>query len=172
MIDLPETCKPASWMMRMAGALLLGAILFTPVKGNSQGLPPLARDLNPSETALILVDFQYPFTNTAGPNYRAVKKEIEENLFREDLYHRLSVILIKVPGLEERKDDIALLVNKFLLDIAQEYGSKQKEIDEKGIKELEAHPWTGNVRELRNVVERLVIMSGDRITLEEVKKYL
>ncbi|HMI67114.1 MAG TPA: sigma-54 dependent transcriptional regulator, partial [Cyclobacteriaceae bacterium] len=101
-----------------------------------------------------------------------LKKEIEENLFREDLYHRLSVILIKVPGLEERKDDIALLVNKFLLDIAQEYGSKQKEIDEKGMKELEAHPWTGNVRELRNVVERLVIMSGDRITLEEVKKYL
>ena len=101
-----------------------------------------------------------------------LKKEIDENLFREDLYHRLSVILIKVPGLEDRKDDIVLLVNKFLLDIAQEYGSKQKEIDEKGIKELEAHPWTGNVRELRNVVERLVIMSGDRITLEEVKKYL
>src|SRR5258708_18779499 len=91
-----------------------------------------------------------------------LRKEIEENLFREDLYHRLSVILIKVPGLEERKDDIALLVNKFLLDIAQEYGSKQKEIEEQGIKELEAHPWTGNVRELRNVVERLVIMSAGR----------
>jgi DNA-binding NtrC family response regulator len=103
---------------------------------------------------------------------KELKKEIEENLFREDLYHRLSVILIKVPSLGQRKEDIGLLVNKFLLDIAQEYGSKQKEIDEKGIKELETHPWTGNVRELRNVVERLVIMSGDRITLEEVKKYL
>ncbi len=101
-----------------------------------------------------------------------LKKEIEENLFREDLYHRLSVILIKVPSLEERKEDIALLVNKFLLDIAREYGSKQKEIDATGIKELETHHWTGNVRELRNVVERLVIMSGDRITLEEVKKSL
>jgi DNA-binding NtrC family response regulator len=101
-----------------------------------------------------------------------LKKEIEENQFREDLYHRLSVILIKVPSLEERKEDIALLVNKFLLDIAGEYGSKQKEIDEKGIKELENHPWTGNVRELRNVVERLVIMSGERITSDEVKKYL
>ncbi|MBI3760097.1 MAG: cysteine hydrolase [Deltaproteobacteria bacterium] len=78
MIDLPETCKPASWMMRMAGALLLAIGLFAPAEVHAQGLPALARDLNPSETALILVDFQYPFTNTAGPNYRAVKKEIEE----------------------------------------------------------------------------------------------
>ncbi len=101
-----------------------------------------------------------------------LKKEIELNQFREDLYHRISVILIKVPSLRERKEDIALLVKKFLQDIAQEYGSKQKEIDEKAINELENHVWTGNVRELRNVVERLVIMSGERITVEEVKKYL
>ncbi len=101
-----------------------------------------------------------------------LKKEIEENRFREDLYHRLSVIVIKVPSLAQRKDDIARLVDKFLADIAQEYGTKTKEIEPKGIKELEAHQWTGNVRELRNVVERLVIMSGDRITAEDVKKYL
>ena len=101
-----------------------------------------------------------------------MKKEIEENRFREDLYHRLSVILIKVPSIQERKEDIAVLVNKFLQDIAQEYGTRQKEIDELAIKELENSPWTGNVRELRNVVERLVIMSGEKITAEEVRKYL
>ncbi len=101
-----------------------------------------------------------------------LKKEIEENRFREDLYHRLSVILIKVPSLIERKEDIPALVNKFLLDIANEYGSRQKEIESGALKQLENHPWTGNVRELRNVVERLVIMSGDKITAEEVKKYL
>ena len=101
-----------------------------------------------------------------------LKKEITENRFREDLYHRLSVILIKVPSLPERKEDIAALVNKFLLDIAREYGSRQKEMDIGAIKQLENHPWTGNVRELRNVVERLVIMCGEKITATEVKKYL
>ena len=71
-------CMTTAQMIRIAGALLLAAILFAPVNGHGQNLPPLARDLNPSETALILVDFQHAFTNTAGANYRAVKKEIEE----------------------------------------------------------------------------------------------
>ncbi len=101
-----------------------------------------------------------------------LKKEISENRFREDLYHRLGVILIKVPPLNERKDDIPLLVEKFLADIAQEQGTKTKKIDPKGIKELQNQNWTGNIRELRNVVERLIIMSGDTIGIEEVKKYL
>ncbi len=101
-----------------------------------------------------------------------LKKEIEENRFREDLYHRLSVILIKVPALNERKEDISLLVPKFLNDIAEDYGTKVKAIDKAALDLLKAHSWTGNIRELRNVVERLVIMANETITAEDVKKYL
>jgi DNA-binding NtrC family response regulator len=101
-----------------------------------------------------------------------LKKEIEENRFREDLYHRLSVILIRVPSLNERADDIPLLVEKFLEDIAEEYGAKKKAISQKALEGLKAHSWTGNIRELRNVVERLVIMSGDEISPQDVQKYL
>jgi two-component system, NtrC family, nitrogen regulation response regulator NtrX len=101
-----------------------------------------------------------------------LKKEIAENKFREDLYHRLSVILIKVPPLNDRKEDIPLLVNKFLDDIASEQGTKRKKIQENALKALQQHDWTGNIRELRNVVERLVIMGGEVIGAEEVKRYL
>jgi DNA-binding NtrC family response regulator len=101
-----------------------------------------------------------------------LKKEIEQQRFREDLYHRLSVILIKVPSLDSRKEDIPVLADKFLQDIAEEYGTKKKFITDEALKELQAHSWTGNIRELRNVVERLVIMSGNEITGEDVKKYL
>ena len=101
-----------------------------------------------------------------------LKKEISENRFREDLYHRLSVILIKVPALKDRKEDIPSLVDKFLSDIAQEHGSKRKTMDNEALKELQNHGWTGNVRELRNVIERLVIMSDSTIGMTEVKKYL
>jgi two-component system nitrogen regulation response regulator NtrX len=100
-----------------------------------------------------------------------LKKEISENRFREDLYHRLSVIVISVPPLKERTEDISELVTKFLKDISADYGTKPKGIDEKAIALLKAHPWTGNIRELRNVVERLVIMSGDKITAKDVEKY-
>lgn len=100
-----------------------------------------------------------------------LKKEIEENRFREDLYHRLSVILIRVPSLRERKDDIPLLVDKFLGDVAEEYGAKKKEIDIEALDILKNYEWTGNIRELRNVIERLVIMSGDRISPADVRKY-
>jgi two-component system, NtrC family, nitrogen regulation response regulator NtrX len=101
-----------------------------------------------------------------------LRKEIEENRFREDLYHRLSVIVIKVPALNDRKEDIPLLVDKFLLDIADEYGAKKKTIQAKALAQLKDHNWTGNIRELRNVVERLVIMSGDEISADDVKKYI
>ncbi|HMV09453.1 MAG TPA: sigma-54 dependent transcriptional regulator [Cyclobacteriaceae bacterium] len=101
-----------------------------------------------------------------------LKKEIQEQRFREDLYHRLSVIVVKVPSLDERKEDIPLLVEKFLEDISESYGSKKKKIDSKAVTALQAHNWTGNIRELRNVVERLVIMSGDEIVSDDVKKYL
>lgn len=101
-----------------------------------------------------------------------LKKEIEEHRFREDLYHRLSVIVIKVPSLNDRQDDIPLLVNKFLEDIAEEYGTKRKSISPQAIKALQHHNWTGNIRELRNVVERLVIMSAEEISQPDVEKYL
>lgn len=101
-----------------------------------------------------------------------LKKEIEENRFREDLYHRLSVIVIKVPGLNDRRDDIALLSEKFLDDIADEYGARKKIIQPEALTSLQQHNWTGNIRELRNVIERLVIMSADEITAADVSKYL
>ena len=101
-----------------------------------------------------------------------LKKEIAEGRFREDLYHRLSVIVVKVPALAERIEDVPLLVEKFLEDLAQEYGNKKKEIEKTAIKALQQHSWTGNVRELRNVVERLVIMSEQTITAKDVEKYL
>lgn len=101
-----------------------------------------------------------------------LQEEIENKNFREDLYHRLSVILIKVPPLNDRKDDIPLLVDKFLKDIAEEYGTKAKEIDKKALAALSKHDWTGNIRELRNVVERLVIMGENVISDTDVKNYL
>lgn len=101
-----------------------------------------------------------------------LKKEITENRFREDLYHRLSVIVIKVPALNERKDDIPLLVDKFLDDIAEDHGSRKKVIAPEAVEELKKHDWTGNIRELRNVTERLVIMSADEISAQDVRKYL
>lgn len=101
-----------------------------------------------------------------------LQKEIAENRFREDLYHRLSVILIKVPSLNERKEDIELLIQKFLEEIADEQGSKKKLISKKGMEKLKEYDWTGNIRQLRNVVERLIIMGGEEISPEDVIKYL
>lgn len=101
-----------------------------------------------------------------------LKKEIAENRFREDLYHRLSVIVIKVPSLNDRKDDIPELVEKFLADVSNENGWKKKEIETKALKALQGYNWTGNIRELRNVVERLAIMSDSIIGQKDVEKYL
>ena len=100
-----------------------------------------------------------------------LKKEIEAGRFREDLYHRLSVILIHVPPLKDRKEDIPLLLDKFLEDIAQENGSAKKKVSKEAVARLQELPWTGNIRELRNVVERLVILGETTISLEDVKKY-
>ncbi|MTI22385.1 sigma-54-dependent Fis family transcriptional regulator [Fulvivirga sp. RKSG066] len=101
-----------------------------------------------------------------------LKKAIAEKKFREDLYHRLSVIVIKVPALRDRLEDIPLLVEKFLIDIAGEYGTKPKSISDDAVKLLQDYDWSGNIRELRNVVERLVIMSASDITESDVKKNL
>jgi DNA-binding NtrC family response regulator len=100
-----------------------------------------------------------------------LKKEIAEGRFREDLYHRLSVIIIHVPSLNERKDDIPLLVEKFLNDIAEEYGAGRKEINKDSVSLLQKVDWTGNIRQLRNTIERLIIMSGESITPKDVSKY-
>jgi two-component system, NtrC family, nitrogen regulation response regulator NtrX len=99
-------------------------------------------------------------------------KEVEEKTFRLDLYHRLSVILIHVPSLNERRDDIPVLVDQFLEDICSDYGIAKKNIDDDAIKLLKEYDWTGNIRELRNVVERLVILSAKIITEEDVKSYV
>ncbi len=99
-------------------------------------------------------------------------KEVEAKNFRLDLYHRLSVILIHVPSLNERRQDIPLLVNKFLTDIAEEYNQPAKVISDRALDALLHHNWTGNIRELSNVVERLVILSGPTIMLEDVTHYV
>ncbi|AXE20089.1 sigma-54-dependent Fis family transcriptional regulator [Runella rosea] len=100
-----------------------------------------------------------------------LKREIAEGGFREDLYHRLNVIPIHVPPLSERREDIVLLADKFLYDISQEYGGIPKTILPDAMQHLKSLPWTGNVRELRNVIERLVIMCGDEIMLDDVRLY-
>ncbi len=99
-------------------------------------------------------------------------KEVEEKTFRLDLYHRLSVILIHVPSLNERRDDIAVLVDQFLQDICADYGIARKNIDDDAIKLLQDYDWTGNIRELRNVVERLVILSAKTISGDDVRSYV
>ncbi|HET8804093.1 MAG TPA: sigma-54 dependent transcriptional regulator [Aequorivita sp.] len=100
-----------------------------------------------------------------------LKKEIEEGNFREDLYHRLAVILIKVPSLNERRDDIPLLVNYFSEKISTEHGTTKKTFTIKAINLLQEYDWTGNIRELRNVVERLIILGGKEISEEDVKLF-
>ncbi len=100
-----------------------------------------------------------------------LKKEIAAGNFREDLYHRLSVIVIKVPSLNERKEDLPLLANHFLQQIADEYGQPKKNINAPALKALQQHDWTGNIREFRNVIERLIIFSGETIDEKVVKQY-
>ena len=100
-----------------------------------------------------------------------LKTEIAEGRFREDLYHRLAVILIKVPALNERRDDIALLIHHFSEKIASEQGNAQKQFSKKAIDLLKAYDWTGNIRELRNVVERLIILGGTEISETDVKLF-
>lgn len=101
-----------------------------------------------------------------------LKKEIESGNFREDLFHRLNVIPIHVPGLDERKEDIPLLVNHFLKLICDEHGVALKKIENDAIKQLQKHSWTGNIREFRNAIERLVILADKVITENDVKTFV
>ena len=100
-----------------------------------------------------------------------LKKEIEKGSFREDLYHRLAVILIDVPTLSSRKDDIPLLVNHFLEIICKEQGIESKSFSKESINLLKNYNWSGNVRELRNVVERLIILGGNPISEKDIKLF-
>ena len=101
-----------------------------------------------------------------------LKEEIAKGTFREDLYHRLSVIVINVPTLDERKSDIPLLVNHFIEQVCSETGMVPREIEPEAMQMLVDKTWTGNIRELRNVVERLLILSGERITADDIKSYV
>ncbi len=100
-----------------------------------------------------------------------LKTEIAEGRFREDLYHRLAVILIKVPALNDRRSDIPLLINHFASKIAEEQGTAVKKFADQAIQLLQEYDWTGNIRELRNVVERLIILSGNEISENDVKLF-
>lgn len=100
-----------------------------------------------------------------------LKKEIAEGRFREDLYHRLAVILIKVPALNERRDDIPILIEHFTAKIAGEQGTAQKKFSPEALNLLQEYDWTGNIRELRNVVERLIILGGSEISETDVKLF-
>lgn len=100
-----------------------------------------------------------------------LQKEIEDGKFREDLYHRLAVILISVPGLNDRRDDIPLLIEYFSEKIAEEQGTSKKTFSDKAVKLLQEYDWTGNIRELRNVVERLIILGEKEVTENDVKLF-
>ncbi len=101
-----------------------------------------------------------------------LRLEIARGKFREDLYHRLAVIITEVPSLNDRKDDIPLLVDHFITNICNDYGTAKKNIDSTAVKMLQNVNWTGNIRELRNVVERLIILSGDSIKKKDVEQYV
>ena len=97
---------------------------------------------------------------------------MDDKHFRLDLYHRIGVIIIHVPSLNERRDDIPALVEHFLELIATEYGQPKKVVEKEAMEALTNYNWTGNIRELRNVVERLIILSAKTITLEDVQNYV
>lgn len=100
-----------------------------------------------------------------------LKQEIEAGRFREDLYHRLAVILIDVPALNDRRDDIPILINHFTNKIAEEQGTSKKTFSDQAIKLLQDYDWTGNIRELRNVIERLIILGGNEVSEQDVKLF-
>ena len=99
------------------------------------------------------------------------KRQITKGNFREDLYHRIGVIVVRVPALRDHAQDVPLLADHFIRTICAEYGIPPKRIESNALRELQAMRWSGNIRELRNVIERLIILSEERITLDDVKTY-
>ena len=100
-----------------------------------------------------------------------LREEIKKGNFREDLYHRIGVVVVRVPALREHAQDIPQLVDPFIGAICTEYRIPPKRIEADALGELQSMPWSGNIRELRNVIERLIILSEERITLDDVKAY-
>ena len=100
-----------------------------------------------------------------------LREEIRKGNFREDLYHRIGVVVVRVPALREHAQDIPLLVDHFIHTICAEYHIPAKRIEDEALAELQTMPWSGNIRELRNVIERLIILSEERITPADVKAY-
>jgi DNA-binding NtrC family response regulator len=142
-------------------------------------------DMNPSAQAKVLRALQEGKISRVGgekeidvdvrviaATNKKLLQEVEQKQFRLDLYHRLSVILIQVPSLQDRTSDIPLLVQHFLQEIAQSYRQPVKKIDPVALEALVKHEWTGNIRELRNVVERLVILSEKNISLSDIKSFV
>ncbi len=142
-------------------------------------------DMSPSAQAKVLRALQENKVTRIGSdaditvNVRVVaatnkdlKLEIERGTFREDLYHRLSVIVVHIPSLSERKEDIPLLADHFIQQICDEYGYAHRKITDEALKELQKYPWTGNIREFRNALERLIILCDKSIKLEDVKMYV
>ena len=116
-------------------------------------------------------DIQVDVRVIAATN-KDLRKEIEENRFREDLYHRLSVILIKVPSLDDRREDIPELVNYFVEQICAESGKSVVAFSDDALRLLQERHWPGNIRELRNVVERLLILGGNPVSAKDVKDFV
>ena len=115
-------------------------------------------------------DIQVNVRVVAATN-KDLHKAIGEGTFREDLYHRLAVILIQVPSLRERREDIALLAEHFMQELARDQGMEVKSFSEEALQTLEAYDWTGNIRELRNVVERLLILGDTPISKEDIIQF-
>ncbi len=142
-------------------------------------------DMSPSAQAKVLRALQENKVSRIGSdadinvNVRVVaatnknlKLEIERGAFREDLYHRLSVIVMHMPSLSERRDDIPLLAEHFIKQICEEYGYAKRKITAEAVTELQKYPWTGNIREFRNALERLIILCDKNIGIEDVKTYV
>ncbi|MDE5695029.1 MAG: sigma 54-interacting transcriptional regulator, partial [Alistipes sp.] len=100
-----------------------------------------------------------------------LREEIAKGNFREDLYHRIGVVVVRVPALRDRAEDIPLLVDHFIGAVSAEYNLTPKKIDPEALAALQARLWTGNIRELRNAIERLLILSEEQITADDVTKY-
>ena len=113
----------------------------------------------------------YDVKDLSSATNKDLKKEIENGNFREDLYHRLAVIMIEVPELSKRKSDIPILVSHFSKLISKEQGIETKEFNKDSIKLLEDYDWSGNIRELRNVIERLIILGGNPISKDDVSLF-
>ena len=161
--------KPGKFEMAEGGSIFLDEIGDMSITAQAKVL----RALQESKIQRVggEKDIQVNVRVLAATN-KDLKQEIAEGRFREDLYHRLSVIIIKVPSLAERSEDVPLLSEYFLEKVCEDYGRPLKKIEAGALKLLQKQPWTGNIRELRNVIERLVILGGETISEADVKRFM